>query len=248
MTGIWVIYRRELLSLWVTPLAWVLVSVFLLLQGAIYYSIVSHFSSIPELGIDYGPVQAYFGQTVFVLVSLLVLCHALTMRTIAEERRSGTLEMLLTAPVTATGLVLGKYLAVLTTYLLMWAPTVLYLVILRDTGTVDWQVVAASYLGIAAIGSGYLAVGVLMSAVTKSQLIAVLLTMLVAFGLFVLGVGQYVFEPGLAHSLSSYVALQDQLEELSRGIVDMRRLVFDLSLVALPLFVAVRIVDSWRWE
>ena len=102
MTGIWVIYRRELLSLWVTPLAWVLVSVFLLLQGAIYYSIVSHFSSIPELGIDYGPVQAYFGQTVFVLVSLLVLCPALTMRTIAEERRSGTLEMLLTAPVTAT--------------------------------------------------------------------------------------------------------------------------------------------------
>jgi ABC-2 type transport system permease protein len=248
MTGIWVIYRRELLSLWVTPLAWVLVSVFLVLQGTVYYSIVSHFSSMPQLGIDYGPVQAYFGQTVFVLVSLLLLCPALTMRTIAEERRSGTLETLLTAPVTAAGVVLGKYFAVFTTYLMMWTPTVLYLIILRDTGIVDWQVVAASYLGVTGIGAGYLAVGVLMSAVTKSQLVAVLLTMLVAFGLFVLGVGQYVFEPGLAQTLSSYVSLQDQLEELSRGIVDMRRLVFDLSLVALPLFMAVRIVDSWRWE
>lgn len=248
MIGIWPVYRRELLGLWVTPLAWVLVTVFLLLQGAIYYSIIFHFSSMPELSIDYGPVQAYFGQTVFVLVSLLLLCPSLTMRTMAEERRSGTIETLLSAPVTAAGLVLGKYLAVLTTYVVMWTPTVLYLVILRDTGAVDWQVVGASYLGVTLIGAGYLAVGVLMSAVTKSQLVSVLLTVFVLFGLFVLGVGQHIFEPGLAQSLSRYVSLQDQLEELSRGLVDLRRLVFDLSMVALPLFIAIRIVDSWRWE
>ena len=98
MTGFWSIYRREVLSLWVTPLAWVLITVFLILQGSVYYSIVSHFSSLPELSVDYGPVQAYFGQTLFVLVSLLLLCPALTMRTFAEERRSGTIETLLTAP------------------------------------------------------------------------------------------------------------------------------------------------------
>jgi ABC-2 type transport system permease protein len=125
---------------------------------------------------------------------------------------------------------------------------VLYVVVLRDTGTIDWLVVAASYLGIAAVGAGYLAVGVLMSSMTKSQLIALLLTMLALFGLFVLGIGQYVFDRGPMHSLAGHVSLQTQLEELSRGIVDQRRLVFDLSLIVLPLFITVRIVDSWRWE
>jgi ABC-2 type transport system permease protein len=247
VTGLWAVYRREMLSLWVTPLAWVLVFVFLLLQGTVFYSIVSHFSSLPEVGVDIGPVHAYFGQTIFVLLSLLLLCPALTMRTFAEERRSGTIETLLTAPVAPTGLVLGKYFAVLTTYLLMWLPTVLYVVMLRGTGTVDWRVVGASYLGIAIIGAGYLAVGLLMSSMTRSQFVASLLTLLFLFGLFVLGIGQYVFEPGMVHRISAYVSLQNQLDELSRGIDDVRRLVFDLSLVMAPLFMTVRVVDSWRW-
>jgi ABC-2 type transport system permease protein len=247
MTGLSAVYRREMLSLWVTPLAWVLLVVFLLLQGTVFYSIVSHFSSLPEVGVDIGPLQAYFGQTIFVLLSLLLLCPALTMRTFAEERHSGTIETLLTAPISPTGLVLGKYFAVLTTYLLMWLPTVLYVVMLRGTGTVDWHVVGASYLGIATIGAGYLSVGVLMSSMTRSQLIALLLTLLFLFGLFVLGIGQYVFEPGLVYRISAHVSLQNQLDELSRGIVDLRRLVFDFALVIAPLFMTVRVVDSWRW-
>jgi ABC-2 type transport system permease protein len=169
------------------------------------------------------------------------------MRLFAEERRSGTIEPLLTAPVTAPGVVLGKYVATLTTYALVWAPTLLYIVILRRTGDVDWGVVGSSYLGLFAIGASYLAIGTLMSALTKSQLIALMLTIFVLFGLFVMGIGEYIFEPGPLRDISAHVSMASQMEDFSKGIVDLRRVVFDLSLVGLSLFLTVRVVDSWRW-
>ena len=248
MNGLLAVYRREMLSLWVTPLAWVLLTVFLLLQGISFYTVVVHVSTAPSVSVDAGPLQTYFGESIFLVVSLLLLCPALTMRLFAEERRSGTLETLLTAPVTATAVVLGKYLAVLSTYLGMWLPTLLYVLILHGTGAVDWWVVGASYLGVTGIGAGYLAIGTLMSAMTSSQLVAFMLTVFCQFGLFVLGVGEYVFDPGPLFAVCSHVSVFAQMSDFARGIVDLRRLVFDLSLVVAPLFVTARVVDSWRWD
>ncbi len=248
MNGLFAVYRREMLSMWVTPLAWVLLVVFLLVQGLSFYTIVVHISKVASASMDNGPVQAYFGQSIFLLVSLLLVCPALSMRSFAEERRSGTIEGLLTAPVTATGVVLGKFFAMLTTYVALWAPTVLYIVILRDTGQIDWAVVGSSYLGVVAIGASYLAIGTLMSAMTKSQLLAFLLTMMAQFGFFILGIGEYIFEPGVVHAISSHVSVLTQMDEMSKGIIDLRRLVFDASLIVVPLFVTVRVVDSWRWS
>jgi ABC-2 type transport system permease protein len=248
MNGFSAIYRREMLSLWVTPLAWVLLSVFLVLQGAIFYSIVTHFTSMAELSVDTGPVQAYFGQeSIFLLMTLLLLCPALSMRVFAEERRSGTIESLLTAPVTPSGVVLGKFCAIWSTYALMWAPTLLYVVILRKTGVVDWGVVGSSYLGLLGIGAAYLAAGTLMSALTKSQLVALLLTIFFEFGLFILGVGEYIFDPGVLRDVCAHVSMMGQMEDFSKGILDLRRVVFDGSVACLGLFMTVRVVDSWRW-
>jgi len=248
MSGMLAVYRREMLSLWVTPLAWALLFVFLLLQGAIFYSIVVHFASFAELSVDTGPVQAYFGQdSIFLLMTLLLICPALTMRSFAEERRSGTIESLLTAPITPFAVVLGKYLATLTTYALIWLPTVLYIVILRKTGAVDWHVVGSSYLGLLGVGAGYLAVGTLTSAMTKSQFVALLLAILVQFGFFVLSVGEYIFDEGLLREICAHVSVMAQMEDFSKGIIDLRRVVFDGTLAALSLFVTTRVVDSWRW-
>ena len=248
MSGLLAVYRREMLSLWVTPLAWVLLVVFLLLQGTIFYSIVVHFTSLADLAVETGPVEAYFGQeSVFLLMTLLLICPALTMRTFAEERRSGTIETLLTAPVTPLAVVLGKYAAVLTTYLAMWAPTLLYVVVLRKTGAVDWHTVGSSYLWLFGIGAAYLALGTLMSSMSKSQLIALLLAIFAEFGLFVLGVGEYLFEPGLLRDLCAHVSMASQMEEMSRGIIDLRRVVFDGSVALASLFVTAKVVDSWRW-
>lgn len=247
MNGLVPIFLRELRSMWVTPLAWVLLFAFLLLQGTSFVLMLDHYNQYTGLSISEGPVQGYFAS-LFVPVTLLLVCPALTMRVLAEERRSGTLEALLTAPVSAFAVVVGKYLATWITYLGVWTPTLLYVVILRDTGMVDWGVIASCYLGIALVGAAYLAIGTLMSALTESQLVAMMLTVLALFGLFILGIGERVFEPGWLLELCKHVSILGQLEDFSSGIIDSRRIVFDATVVFLALFVCVRVVDSWRLE
>jgi ABC-2 type transport system permease protein len=245
--GFFTIFKRELLSLFVTPAAWLVIVVFLLISGWHFFLMVQHFAENPELTVDQGPVQAFFGESILFYLPLILLCPGMTMRLFAEERRAGTIETLLTAPVATTGIVLGKFAAAFVTYVAMWIPTVLYLVILRRTGDVDWHVAGTSYLGVALVGAGYLAIGTLMSAMTESQLVAIVLSSLAILGLFMVGIGEFVFPSGVLHDFCSYVSVWAQMSELSKGIVDLRRIVLDTTLVVLPLFVTVRAVDAWRW-
>jgi ABC-2 type transport system permease protein len=245
--GFWPIFKRELFALFVTPLAWVLLAAFLLLEGLHFFIIVSHYAGQSAIVTDVGPVQAFFGQTVLLYLPLLFICPLLTMRLFAEERRSGTIEALLTAPVGSAGVVLAKYAAALAMYLVIWAPTLLYVVLIRRTGEVDYGVVAASYLAIACVGAGYLAIGTLTSALTKSQLMAAVLSGMAVVGLFMLGIGEFVLDEGPLHAVCAHVSVWSQMNDFSRGIVDLRRLVWNATVAAVPLFVAVRAVDAWRW-
>ena len=131
----------------------------------------------------------------------------------------------------------------------MWLPTVLYLVVLRQTGAVDWHAAATSYLGVVLVGAAYLAVGLLMSALTSSQFIALVLTALVMLVLFIVGIGEFVAAPGtVVHAVCRHVSMWSQMASFSSGLIDTRHLVFDVSVVATCLFVTVRIVESWRLE
>jgi ABC-2 type transport system permease protein len=245
--GFWPIYKRELFALFVTPMAWAMIAVFLVIQGWHFYLLVDYFARNVELSVDQGPVQAFFGESIIFYFPLVLLCPGITMRLFAEERRSGTIETLLTAPVTTAGIVLGKFAGALTVYAAMWAPTALYIVVLRRAGEIDWHVVMTSYAGVFLIGAGYLAIGTLMSSMAKSQLTAIVLSSLLILGLFVVGIGEFVFEPGAVHDVCAYVSVFSQMGELSKGIVDLRRLALDATMIALPLFVTVRAVDAWRW-
>jgi ABC-2 type transport system permease protein len=129
----------------------------------------------------------------------------------------------------------------------MWLPTVLYMVLISQAGELDWRVVGSCYLAVILVGAGYLALGTMTSALTKSQFSAALLSMGSILGLFMLGIGMFIFEPGPLRDLSAHVSLWAAMDEFSRGIVDLRRLVFGASLVVLPLFITVRAVDAWRW-
>jgi ABC-2 type transport system permease protein len=244
----WPIYKRELFAFFVTPLAWVLILVFLAVQGMHFTLLVEHFSNAGEIASDQTPVQAFFGNTVLLYLILFLLVPAMTMRLFAEERRSGTIETLMTAPVSSAAVVLAKYAAVLTTYVVMWAPTVLYLVILSRTGDLDWQMAASSYLGVLLVGAGYLSLGLLASAMTRSQFIALVMSALVILVLFILGIAEFVTPEGtVLHDVCSYVSIWAQMNDFASGIVDLRRVVFNLSLVVAPLFITTRAVDAWRW-
>ncbi len=248
MTGFFAIWKREVFSYFVTPLAWVTTTAFLVLQGLHFYLIVASFAGQLDLSADAGPVQTFFGQTVMLYLPLLFVCPVLTMRSFAEERRSGTIEPLLTAPVGTVSVVLAKYLAVLATYVAMWAPTVGYMLVLGRYGELDWNVVAAGYAAVLAVGAGYLAIGTMTSAMTKSQLAAAIASAMAIMGLFMLGLGEFIFAEGPLRDVASHVSVWTQMNDFARGIVDSRRLVFDASVVVLPLFITVRAVESWRLE
>lgn len=241
------IFKRELMSVFVTPVAWVAGTAFLLFQGFHFYLLLSHFALQTNPG-SAGPVETFFGGTVFLYLPLLIICPVLTMRLFAEERRSGTIEPLMTTPITPMSVVLGKYFAALVGYLLMWVPTLIYMLIVDAHSSVDWNVVGTGYLAVALVGAGYLAVGTMTSALTKSQLVAAVASAMALTVLFTLGLGEFIFDEGPARDLCAYLSVWSQMNDFSRGVVDSRRLVLDGSMIVLPLFIAVRAVHAWRFE
>jgi ABC-2 type transport system permease protein len=245
--GFWPIFKRDLFSSFVTPVAWAMIVVFLVLQGLNFYLLVVHFANQIDVAVDRGPVQWFFGETVLFYLPLLMLPPALTMRSLAEERRSGTIESLLTAPVSTPAVVLGKWAAAFVTYLAAWAPTVLYMIVLRRAGEIDWRVVASCYLGVVLIGAAFISLGLMMSAMTRSQFVALILSFAVVLGLFIVGIGEFVFDAGPAHDVCAYLSIWSQMADFSKGLIDSRRVIFDLSLTVVPLFITVRAVDAWRW-
>lgn len=247
MRGFLPVFKRELFAYFVTPLAYVLILAFVFWQGLHFYLLVRSFAQTAEASIDQGPVQAFFGGDVFYYLPLILICPAITMRLFAEERRSGTIESLLTTPVSAPGVVLAKFAAAMVAYCAMWLPTLLYVIIMRRAGDIDWRVVGTSYLGVFGVGAQYIALGTMMSAVAKTQLIALILSAVLILGIFLLGIGEFVLDEGPARELCAYVSVWSQMGELSKGIVDSRRLLLDGTLIVLPLFVTTRLVEAWRW-
>jgi ABC-2 type transport system permease protein len=248
MRGFLPIFKREVFAFFVTPLAWVLILVFLVVQGMHFFLLVDHFATSMDVTSDETPLTAFFGNTVLLYLVLFMLVPPMTMRLFAEERRSGTIESLMTAPVASAAVVLAKYAAVLLTYVAMWVPTVLYLVILGRTGPLDWHAAASAYAGVLLVGAAYLALGLCASALTRSQFLAMVWTALVLLVLFIMGVGEFVTREGsVMHDVCSHVSVWAHMNDFANGVVDSRRLVFYGSLIVLPLYVATRAVDAWRW-
>lgn len=238
--------HRELLSLFVTPVAYVVGTLFLLLQGwnfALLLRVLNDPLAAP------GPVmQFYFGGSFFIFwLPVLFLCAALSMRLIAEERKQGTLEALLTAPLRPAQVVLGKFGGALSFYVLLWVPTLVFYVLLRGARVEpDLGPILSGYLGTFMVGASFVAVGLLASALSKSQLGAaistfVTCTILLLAGLLVDQVGS----PTLA-TLLERTSLLAMMQELAQGIVDGRWVWMHLGIVATALFAAIVSIDPRR--
>jgi len=246
VSAIWAIARRELLSLWVTPLAWSLLCGFTLINGAAFVATLNSLVTFGAVGIDVGPTQAFYGQSIFIPLGYLLLCPLLTMRSLAEERRSGTAELLLSSPIGSPQIILGKFVALALTYLVMWLPTLLYPYILRDTGHIEWRVVASSYVGVLGLGVGFVATGLLASATPRNQLVAALMTGTLIFALLLCGLAEQSYQDDPLHSILSQLSIASLLAECGQGVLSLSRLVYLASLIALPLFFATRALEHWR--
>jgi ABC-2 type transport system permease protein len=247
MSTVLTIAKREVFSFFASPIAYVVLTVWLLFFGIVFGVLALVFAQQPG-GADTNLLTAFFGGTTLFYLPLLVFPPVLTMRLLAEERASGTLEPLLTAPVSELAVVLGKYLAALTFWCVLWIPTLSYVWLVARTGShvVDWGAIGSTYLGLFAVGVLYMAVGLLMSAIARNQIVAALLTFLVLGGLFVIGLVGYANVGDEMRAIFEYVGLWTQMAAFAKGIVDTRFLVYDASVAALALFFAVQVLQTDR--
>jgi ABC-2 type transport system permease protein len=185
------------------------------------------------------------------IVSTIVLfmIPMLTMGVYAEERKRGTMEMLMTSPITELQIVLGKYLASLALFLVMLLPTMIYhLVMARYSDpALPWKVLLSGYLGIFLLGAVLLAIGGFISSLTESQIVAGVVTFVVFLLLWVIDFGARGSTTWWGETLQ-YMSVLRHFEDFTRGVIDTTGLVFYLSMIALGLFLTLRTLDSMRWR
>jgi ABC-2 type transport system permease protein len=236
---------RELRSYFLSPLGWVVAAGFLFFNGLSFQTILDYLND-PRAPASMTPLDFFFGGTLFYWLAMLFVGPVLTMRLLSEERRSGTLEMLLTAPITEGQVVLGKYLGALVFYLFLWLPTLLYVALLARHLPLDWGPVAASYLGTLGIGGLFLAIGLFTSALTRNQVVAAVGAFALIFLAFLPAFLEFLVNDPKLRDAVGYLNLYQHMDEFSKGIVDTRHLVYYVSVSAFFLFLASRAVAAGK--
>ena len=236
MSKIIAIAGREMRSYFASPLAFVVAAMFLMVVGYLFSLILFHTK------------QANF-QPLFsnMAVMFLLVIPALTMRLIADERKTGTIELLMTSPIHDRDLVLGKYLASLIYLLFLTALTFAYPLIVAVTTKLDWPVVFSGYLGTFLLGASFMAIGVLASSLTANMIIAAMITFALSLIIWLLPSAGQMFG-GSAADVLTYMSVINHQENLGRGVFDTSDIIFYLSFITACLFMAIRSVETYHWR
>lgn len=260
MKSIYVLTKREITAYFLSPMAYIFVTVFLILEGFVFMFILT--SAKQGAGIQQDFLSYFFGMNnLWFWFFLFIMIPSITMRLLAEEKRSNTLEVLMTAPVTDAAVVISKYLGALAFFLFLWIPTFLYVMILEWYGNPDLGMVAASYFGIFLIGGFLISLGLLASSLTDSQVTSAIVSAAVMFVVFFLGLLPQmglVNPASLTYNLGfmtvdlaqmlGYISLMDHEGKFARGYVDTQHIVFYVSSVVFFLFVTVKVLESRKWR
>jgi ABC-2 type transport system permease protein len=254
MRNVLAIAHKELKSYFASPIAYVVIGLFALLYGYFYAVMLQYFV---RAGMNMNPMQ---GPSVLninqdmlrpvlqnVTVLLLFVLPAMTMRTYSEERRSGTIELLLTSPLTDLQIVLGKFVGALTLYAVMLSVTVVHTAVLFIYGSPELKPILTSYLGLLLLGGSFISVGLFISTLTTNQIVSYIITFSVFLLLWVINwFGS--FSSGWVTELLSYLAIVEHFDDFSKGVIDTTHVIYYLSLISLGLFLTAKSVDTERWR
>jgi ABC-2 type transport system permease protein len=254
MSNILAIAHREIKAYFGSPIAYIVIGFFALMFGYFYYALLMFFdqNSMRMAGMG-GPQTANINEQmirpVFLnsSVILLFVLPLVTMRTYSEEKRSGTIELLLTAPLTDFQIIMGKFLGAMTLYAAMLGVTLIHLGVLFAFGNPEWKPVLTAYLGMLLMGGCFIAVGLLISSMTKNQIVAGMVTFAVFLMLWVIN-WIASFTGPTTQSVLNYLSITGHLDDFTNGVLDTRHLVYYLSFIAFGLFLTARSVDTERWR
>lgn len=254
MRNIWIILQKELDSYFVSPVAYLLLTMFGLIFGFFFWNSVSYFVIMgmeSQMRGGGGPmsVNEYVIRPLLSNVSVvgLFFIPMITMRLFAEEKRTGTIELLATSPVRDIEIIIGKWLAALTLYACMLLFTAINFAFLFRYGNPDWKPMLVGYLGLLLQAGGLLALGTLISTMTKNQIIAGAATFGVCLMLWVLEWVSGYETAGWAKVLA-YLSVITHFESFAKGVIDSKDLVFYVSMIFLGLFLTARSMESLRWR
>ncbi len=257
MKNAFTIAGKELRSYFVSPIAYVVLTGFLLLGGWFFFNLLARFNFLLSIysAMRNPEAQTRLNLNDFVIAPLLhnlsvvlvILVPVITMRSFAEEKRSGTYELLMTSPLSITEIVAGKFLGSVAFLLIMIGLTAIYPIILMAYGNPELGVVLGGYLGLLLLATAFVAVGVLTSSFTENQIIAAVSCLVSLLLLYIIAwpadnAGETV------GALLRYVSLTEHFAQMVKGIIDSKDLVYFATVIVLALFLTHRSVESIRWR
>ena len=252
---IWAIFKKEMRLYFTSPVAWVVFTIFLLIAGYFFYSIFAFFTLAsmqsamnPQMGRDLNVTDSVM-RPLFsnISVILLLLMPLVTMRLFAEERRSGTIELLLTFPVRDGAVLAGKYLAALGLYAIMIALTLLYPGIVVYFARLEWGPILTGYLGLLLMGATFIAVGVFASSLTENQIVAAITTFGALLIFWILG-WSADYAGGTAGKVLQFLSILEHNDSFSKGVLDTKDVLYYLNFTVLALFLTLRSLEARRWK
>ena len=258
LRGWWAVVRKELTIYFGTPIFYITGFFFLILAGyffytnIIYYNIISfqaaQQASNPQIAAQLNPQQMVFRPLFAVLgIILLFLVPFITMRLLAEEKRSGTAELLFTYPLTDWAVIWGKFGAALLIYLILLAFTACFAAVLGLITPLDWGAVGTGYLGLFLLGAACLSLGLFATSLTENQIVAGVVAFALLLLFWIIGWVQELGAGGLGIVLKN-LSLLDHYENFTKGVIDTRDLVYCLSFIYFFLFLTKRQLESRRWR
>ena len=255
MRNVMAIADKELRSYFASPIAYIMIGLFSLLFGVFFYLFLVAFVQQSEQMMQFGGggapninqmmIGGLFQNTAVVILFMMPM---ITMRTYSEEKRSGTIELLLTSPLTDLEIIVGKFIGAMGLYVAMLLVTMIYIGILFIYGNPEWRPIAAGYIGLLLMGGSFISLGLFISSVTKNQIVAGFLT----FGTFLLlwVIGWFGDNGGstLTQSIVKGLSITEHFSDFARGIVDSYHVVYYLSFITFGLFLTAKSVDMERWR
>lgn len=238
MRKVAVIARRELASYFNAPVAYIVIVTFLLIAGWMF------FSQLFLMG--RADLRSLFSPSPFSPSMLLVIiAPAVTMRLVAEERKSGTIELISTMPIRKWEIVLGKFLAGYGLLAIAIGSTLVYAITVSFMGALDWGTVISGYLGLLLFAASLVAIGLFCSSITQNQIIAFIIGFIICGALYFVYWLQFFVPQSLA-PVFEFISVSSHLEALARGVIDTRNIIYYLSLTAGALFLAMRVMAKQR--
>lgn len=248
MSRLLTLWRREVESFFYSPMAYFVMGYFLLIMGASFGWVLDMLAR-GAAGTDV--IQRLFGSGFFWL-AVLVVVPVITMRLFAEEHRQGTIETLLTAPITPSQLVMAKFLGAFTFYVFLWLPTLSYVYLIQYFAggqmRVDMGAVGGAYLGTALIGAAYIGIGVFFSSFSVNQIVAAISTYAALLLLFFIGFLPWIVGSDILEAIFRYMSGIIHMDEFARGVISSQPVVFYLSVLALSLYATYRLLENRDWR